>query len=145
MSDPYSQYKELLTRFGVKVTTQRIIILHVIDEGTNQRLTAEIIGERVREHIPAIHQGTVYRTLETLRKHNIISETRFDDRAAEYELIGAHPHHHLICEKCRRRWEVADEIFTELREQARLRYGFSIRADHLALTGICADCEKTQR
>ena len=59
-------FKELLKNKGLKMTTQRGIILEVLSECPNQHLTAEDIYELVRKKQPEIGIATVYRTLQLL-------------------------------------------------------------------------------
>jgi Fe2+ or Zn2+ uptake regulation protein len=141
MADPFQPYRALLEQRQLRVTPQRLMILRVIDDG-HGHLTADAIGERIREQFPAIHQGTIYRSLEVLRASGLVSETRLGDRAAVYELVGAQPHHHLVCERCGRVLEFDDDLLAPLRRALLDRYGFHARADHLALFGVCAECEQ---
>ncbi len=139
MTDAFMSYRELLAHHQLRVTPQRLMILQAIDAG-HGHLTAEEIGESVRTKLPSIHLGTIYRTLETLRDEGIISETRFGDRAAMYELVGIHPHHHLCCEQCGAVWEIADTLFEPLRKSIESEYGFQARTEHFAIFGLCAYC-----
>lgn len=139
MIDLYTPYRELLFHHHLRITPQRLMILQAIDAG-HGHLSAEEIGESVRAQLPSIHLGTIYRTLETLRDEGIISETRFGDRAAVYELMGTHPHHHLCCEQCGQVWEIADALFEPLRQTIHTEYGFHARTEHFAIFGLCAQC-----
>lgn len=140
MNDPFLTYREALEVRGLRVTPQRLMILQVIEEGKGH-LTAEEIGERIRARFPSIHQGTIYRTLELLREGSLVTETRLRDRSAVYELIGNHPHHHLVCDRCGRIIEIGDATFEPLRVAIQNEFGFHARTEHFAIFGICADCQ----
>jgi len=139
MADPYVTYREVLSLRGLRVTPQRLMILQVIDEG-NGHLTADQIGDRIRAKFPAIHQGTIYRTLELLREAGLVSETHLGDRSAVYELMGNHPHHHLVCDRCGGVIEVGDAMLDPLRASLLTEFGFRARTEHFAIFGLCAQC-----
>lgn len=139
MADPYIMYREILGVRSLRVTPQRLMILHVIDEG-HGHLTAEQIGDRIREQFPAIHQGTIYRTLDLLREASLVTETHLGERAAMYELVGNHPHHHLVCDHCGYVTEVGDALLEPLRTTLLDQFGFRARTEHFAIFGLCKEC-----
>jgi Fur family ferric uptake transcriptional regulator len=143
MTDPFVMYREVLALRGMRVTPQRLMILQVIDEG-HGHLTAEQIGDRIRTRFPSIHQGTIYRTLEVLREAGLVSETHLGDRSAVYELVGSHPHHHLVCDNCGQVIEVGDTMLEPLRAELLNRFGFHARTEHFAIFGLCAACAQKQ-
>ena len=139
VADPFMLYRTLLAAHHIRVTPQRLVILRVIGEGGGH-VTVEAISKRIAAEFPAIHQGTIYRTLDTLRMSGLVTETHMGDRAAVYELPGVHHHHHLVCERCGGITEVEDALITPVRSAVFTRYGFQARADHMAIFGICRDC-----
>ncbi len=141
MVDPFVMYREVLALRGMRVTPQRLMILQVIDEG-HGHLTADQIGDRIRAKFPAIHQGTIYRTLEVLREAGLVSETHLGDRSAVYELVGSHPHHHLVCDNCGQVIEIGDAMLAPLRAALFNQFGFRARTEHFAIFGLCADCAR---
>jgi Fur family ferric uptake transcriptional regulator len=139
--DPFARYREVLEARGLRVTPQRLLILQVIDEGRGH-VTAETIGERIRERFPVVHQGTIYRTLDMLREAGLVSETRLGDRSAVYELVGSQPHHHLVCDRCGRVMEIGDALMEPLRRSLLEQFGFHARTEHVAIFGTCAECAR---
>lgn len=139
MPDPFAAYRVILGTHGLRITPQRLVILQVIDEGQGH-LTAEEIGERIRGRFPGVHQGTIYRTLDALRAAGMVTETRLGDRSAVYELVGSHPHHHLVCERCGGVTEVDDALLEPLRAALQTQFGFHAHTEHFAIFGLCARC-----
>ncbi len=137
--DPFVAYREVLEARSLRVTPQRLMILQVIDVGRGH-VTAEEIGERIRAKFPAVHQGTIYRTLDLLREAGLVSETRLGDRSAVYELVGSHPHHHLVCDRCGSVTEIGDALMETLRRALLEQFGFRARTEHFAIFGLCASC-----
>ncbi|MBA3825622.1 MAG: transcriptional repressor [Ktedonobacterales bacterium] len=138
-SDPFGRYRALLVTRGLRVTPQRLLVVQTINEA-DHHLTAEEISTRIREHFPAIHQGTVYRTLESLREAGLISESHLGDRSAVYELIGTQTHHHLVCDHCGNITEIDDAPLERLRAELAAQNGFRARTEHIAIFGLCQHC-----
>jgi Fur family transcriptional regulator, ferric uptake regulator len=80
---------------GVRVTRQRLVILHVLREAADHP-RAEDILTRARQMDASVSQATVYRTLAVLEKAGTVLRNEFDGAGARYELAGDIHHDHLI-------------------------------------------------
>jgi Fur family ferric uptake transcriptional regulator len=80
---------------GVRVTRQRLAILHVLREAADHPRAEEILA-RAKEQDPSVSQATVYRTLAMLEKAGTVLKNEFDGAGARYELAGGAHHDHLI-------------------------------------------------
>ncbi|MBV9616750.1 MAG: transcriptional repressor, partial [Ktedonobacteraceae bacterium] len=69
---------ELLRKRGYRLTPQRYMILSVIQEA-NEHLSIEQITERVQMRNPYVSLSTVYRTLELLKKLDLIQENHLGE------------------------------------------------------------------
>jgi len=123
---------------GERLTPQRLMVLEAIQGCGHQ--TAEMIYERVRAVYPYVNIATIYRSLAWMKEQGLIAETDLGTGQIEYEYIGDHRHHHLVCLKCGGREEFADEMVEPLAAGLRERYGFEPRLDHLAVFGVCSHC-----
>ncbi len=134
---------ESLRERGYRLTPQREMILEALHE--EGHVTADQIYRRVREKSPAVNLATVYRTLELLKELHIISAIDLGEGCIQYELTGAEPHHHLVCQDCGRTIDLDPSLFVPLERALCERYGFQVSLDHLALFGKCPKCKKTTR
>jgi Fur family ferric uptake transcriptional regulator len=131
----------LLRRKGQRPTPQRMMILSaLIDHGGH--VTAEVIYDRVRCAYPCLNLSTVYRTLEMLRDAGLVSETDLGGGVRQFERLGQ-PHHHLVCLACGQVADLDAAALASLAERLQADYGFAARLDHLALFGLCRDCQAT--
>ncbi len=137
--EPVPDLATLLHARGERLTPQRMFVLEVLQESSGHH-TAEAIFERTKLKYPYINLATVYRTLTWLRDQGLISETDLGGGHTEYEALGAHRHHHLVCLACGGRIEFADELVAPLAAALDERYGFEARLDHLAVFGLCRGC-----
>ncbi len=94
MSDE-AQLETDLRAEGVRVTRQRLAILHVLRAAVDHPRAEDILA-RAKEQDPSVSQATVYRTLAMLEKAGSVLKNEFDGAGARYELAGGAHHDHLI-------------------------------------------------
>lgn len=149
MPDNHAYFKELLKKNGLKVTTQRIAILEVLQNRPGSHLTAEEIYDCVKVRHPEIGLATVYRTVQLLSELNVIDRFRLDDGYVRYE-IGtmeeekSHHHHHLVCLECGTVFAFEDDMLETLENKIEETMGFSVTDHEVKLFGYCRDCQKKQ-
>lgn len=80
---------------GVRVTRQRLAILHVLREATDHPRADDILT-RARQKDPSVSQATVYRTLAVLERAGAVQRNEFDGSGARFELADRSHHDHLI-------------------------------------------------
>ena len=79
-------------------TLQRQVILEELCKVTCHP-TADELYAIVRERMPQISLGTVYRNLEQLSEHGIIQKIETAGRQKRFDGNAA-PHHHFRCNHC---------------------------------------------
>ena len=75
-----------------------------------------------------------------LERLNVVDRSRLGHGPATYHLASA-AHSHLVCEQCNSITEVPGDIFTDLTETARTRYGFTVQPHRFAVIGLCSNCQ----
>lgn len=144
MSHNTWDYAGYLRDRGYRMTPQRQSIMDAICEAQGHTTLAEILA-RVQQKAPAINQATVYRTLHFLHETGLVAKTEITPGEIVYELAGQSPHHHLLCRRCHHEIEIDAEPLAKLQQEIQARYGFTIDAIHVVLTGLCAHCQSTVR
>lgn len=127
-----------LRRAGQRATPQRLVILGALLPG--RHLAADEVFTRVEGQLPGVNRSTVYRTLDLFSELGLVSVTDLGGGVRQYELMDE-PHHHLVCHRCGGAVEMDDVLVEPLREAIRARYGFAPQVDHLALFGLCVECQ----
>lgn len=89
----YQNISQQIKQKGLKITTQRIIVLEAIYDLGNHPSTDEIV-KFVQEKHPAISQGTIYKTLDTFVENKIIQRVETSGGIFRYDGI-TFMHHHL--------------------------------------------------
>lgn len=119
--------KELLKQHNLKITNNRLEILDIIKE---LDLDATIKNILIKTKID---KSTVYRTIETLLKNNVI-ETSINHKNELYYQIKEHKHY-IKCIKCHNKQEI-DICPVETIE----KNGFKIISHKIEIDGICNKC-----
>jgi Fur family peroxide stress response transcriptional regulator len=102
----------ILTRCGLKVTPQRIAVLDAVINLKNHP-TAENVRVFIKANHPNIATGTVYKTLETFVKNDIINKVKTDNDIMRYDAVHE-KHHHLYCADSERIEDYYDETLDKL-------------------------------
>ena len=120
-----------------RMTRQRAIILETL-RAVDTHPTADEIYGMVREKMPRISLGTVYRNLELLAGSGEIR--RLDKAGAQKHFDGnITPHHHVRCRLCGRIGDVFSPVPVPYVETAMVP-GFILEAVDLEFVGVCDAC-----
>lgn len=121
----------------VRLTTRRRAILEALKE-TPDHPTAEEVLERVRQKVPSVSLGTVYRGLDALWRAGLIAKHEVPGGAARYDHEVA-PHVHVVCSGCGAMADVPG-VLPLPRGLPKEAAGFRITGANLTLEGICPGC-----
>lgn len=121
-------------------TRQRRVILDVL-RSTKSHPTADWVYEQVRQEIPNISLGTVYRNLKLLRDMGEITELSFGSTYSRFD-GNPEPHYHFSCVDCGRVMDVEIPVATELEEQVRQQHGWEVFYHRLEFYGRCSECSE---
>ena len=139
------EVKALLREKGIKVTTQRVLVLSVLMSNPEKHFTAEEIYELVKSSYPEIGLATVYRTIQLLSENQLVDRISLDDGFARYEIgnmgdATKHHHHHLICRRCGKVLSFRDDLLEELEAKILSTTGVYAVNHEVKLYGYCQEC-----
>lgn len=123
-------------------TRQRKVVFEAI-KNTQSHPTADWIFEQVRNTVPKISLGTVYRNLSVLKEEGLIREIYGNDRRAHYDATTT-PHAHFICSECGGIGDVHSQIEVDWRSLKEL-VGCDVAEQRLEFVGTCAACRHHQQ
>lgn len=86
---------EVLKSKGLKITPQRLAVYQAVYELGNHP-TAEQVIDYIKVKHPGVSIGTVYKILDLLAEHQLISKVKTDRDIMRYDAI-LQKHHHLYC------------------------------------------------
>jgi len=132
---------ETLREQGYRLTPQRLMILSAI-HSSDHHISAEEIYAQVCARYPNVNISTVYRTLELLKGLGLVTETDLGGGKFRYHSVEKGHHHHLICRKCGRIFELDEAVLNPVEGTILRKYGFKADLSHLAVFGNCVQCQK---
>ena len=136
--------RQALSSSGLRITSQRALILDIIGRG-RKHLDADEIYRQARKKDPRLSLSTVYRNLQMLKKAGVIDELRFGESRHHYEIKSAVEHHHLVCLGCGKVVEFKCRLCPEMRKDVARKEGFDITGVEVTMTGYCAKCRQGRR
>ena len=139
--------KDLLREKGLKVTSQRLMVLNILSAHGDEHLTVEEIYDLAKEESPEIGLATIYRTVQVLLELHVIEKVTFDDGFARYELNGeetgsGHRHHLAICTQCGKVYSLETDLLDTLEKQVFESLGFEVTDHEVKLYGLCSACRR---
>ncbi|MFP3975151.1 MAG: Fur family transcriptional regulator [Dehalococcoidia bacterium] len=120
---------------------QRDTILKVL-RSTTSHPTVDWIYDRVREDIPNVSLGTVYRNLNQLKQEGVIQELNVGSGPSHYDGTPEN-HYHFRCVKCGRVFDVDKPVNHELEREVEQKSGFRVLYHQVEFYGLCPDCQKS--
>lgn len=127
-----------------RLTPQRELIIKIFASHPGEHLSAEEVHRLVREEFSDIGLATVYRTLELLTGLKILQRIHFNDGRSRYEFNQeeVHRHHHMVCMRCGKVEEFAEDLLDKLEERIFQERGFRVVDHELKFFGVCYACAR---
>lgn len=123
-----------------RMTKQRKEILRVL-KSTKSHPTADWIYEKVKNKIPNISLGTVYRNLNVLADQKKITVLDYGSSHSRYDGNPNH-HYHFKCKKCGGVYDLNIDFDMNLNEKINNKTEFTAHSHRLEFSGICPDCQQ---
>ncbi|HYZ15671.1 MAG TPA: transcriptional repressor [Candidatus Acidoferrum sp.] len=127
------------TSAPVRDTRQKRAIRRVLDRADRPLTPEEILAGAARES-EGLGIATVYRTLKGLVEEGWLNVVEVPGRPGLYERSGKEHHHHFVCERCEKVFELKGCTVT-----ADLPRGFRARDHDVTIYGTCAPCSPSKR
>jgi Fur family ferric uptake transcriptional regulator len=143
MADLHAEIAGKLRGDGQRYTTNRRVIIDVLEAATRPLTIHEILDRRT-----SLAQSSAYRNLAVLEETGVVHRVVSSDEFARYELaedLTDHHHHHLICRSCGAvaDFTVAPEVESVLADalgRVSEDNEFSAEDHRLDLVGRCRRC-----
>ena len=91
-------FEQRCSEAGLPVTLQRRAVLRALLARDDHPTPDEVHADLVRD-VDGVSRATVYRTLETLAEHGLLTRVCHPGAVARYD-VKTRRHHHLVCESC---------------------------------------------
>jgi Fur family transcriptional regulator, ferric uptake regulator len=128
-----------LKQKGLKLTPQRRMIVEII-HGSHEHISAEDIIGSVQQRMPGVNKSTIYRTLDILEEAGCVYKSESNDRFIYHHAEEGH-HHHLVCTRCGKTEECAEDLFDAVEYALQKNYRFAADFTHVVIHGLCSSCK----
>jgi Fur family ferric uptake transcriptional regulator len=132
---------EALKKQGYRLTPQRLMVVSAI-ENSEDHISADEVYSQVIVRYPNVNISTVYRTLELLKRLELVTETDLGGGRVRYHPANKGHHHHLVCQKCGAMIDLDESLLELLKEALLLEHNFIADLRHLAIHGRCVNCRQ---
>jgi Fur family ferric uptake transcriptional regulator len=132
---------EILRENGHRLTPQRMLVIEAL-HNADRHISAEELYEQLHSRYPYANISTVYRTLELLKKLNLVTETNLGEGYVRYHVAEKGHHHHLVCHSCGKTIDLEEFALHPLKDALLQKYGFAADLRHLAISGECRACRR---
>ncbi len=119
---------------------QREAILRVVRH-TTCHPTAEWVYAQVKQEIPGISLGTVYRNLRLLSETGDVLVLESGEGGSRFDGC-TDTHYHFRCDRCGAVLDVDVPVDCELDRLVAARTGLTIRGHVLEFRGLCGECAR---
>jgi len=124
----------------VRITRQRKVILEGL-KNTTSHPTAGEIYDIVRQKLPRVSLGTVYRNLEVLSRDGHIRKLDLDEGHKRFDGT-VQPHYHLRCLSCGCVVDINLPPQTEIEEKVNIMNNCVVTGHKLEFSGLCSRCRQ---
>ena len=125
---------------GLAFTFQRQVIYEAVVD-SREHPTPELIYEQVRQRIPSISLGTVYKNVKTFLDSGVLKEVTLHHGSLRLE-ANMTPHHHVVCSSCRAIHDIDQTAVEPVQYSAsEVPAGFSIEGCRVEFVGLCQTCQ----
>lgn len=125
---------------GLKITRQRLAIIHVLMESGHTHPGASLVYREARKRHKSLSLSTTYATINEFVRHGIIRMLEFDEGENRCE-CNLDEHINLICDRCGRIIDYKAPAYVDRKELAKTE-GFVITGSRCEYHGYCRECGK---
>ncbi|MEG2351545.1 MAG: transcriptional repressor [Bacilli bacterium] len=126
----------------MRYSKQREVVFEVVSKSDDHPEVKKIY-ERVKEKIPNISLGTVYRNLNTLSADNQIKKIISFD--GEHFDKTTYEHYHAYCDICKNVFDVNLKFLSDTSEKIEKNTGIKVISCNFIIKGICHNCQKNKK
>ena len=132
---------EELKKAGLKVTLPRLRILEMLEVDGQSHMSAEEIYRKLISAGEEVGLATVYRVLTQFEQAGLVVRHNFEGGHSVFEMSSEKHHDHIVCVKCGRVEEFADDEIEELQNKVAENLGFELTDHNLNMYGLCPKCK----
>jgi Fur family ferric uptake transcriptional regulator len=127
---------------GLKITLPRVKILEILESSEVHHVSAEDVYKLLLQNGEEVGLATVYRVLTQFEQAGLVARHNFEGGHSVFELSSDKHHDHIVCVRCGRVEEFADEEIEQLQKKVADKLGFELTDHNLNMYGLCPECRQ---
>ncbi len=130
-------FTDLLRKYNLKATPQRLAILQVISR--HGHINIDSLYSEIKGQFSSISLATIYKNINSMTEANLLAEVKLPNTKSVYEIVKE-GHAHLKCEICGKIEDMVidtNTIFADISKN----HHFLINQSDVILSGVCKDCQ----
>jgi|TARA_B110000914_G_C15486396_1_gene458258 Fur family ferric uptake transcriptional regulator len=125
--------KQELRDAGLKVTSPRVSILHLLEQRKNAHMTAEDIYKTLLAAGDEIGLATVYRVLSQFEEAGLVTRHNFEEGKSVFERNRGGHHDHMVCLDTGKVIEFVNEDIERLQHAVAEAQGYDLDGHSMVL------------
>jgi Fur family ferric uptake transcriptional regulator len=125
---------------GLKITLPRVKILQILTTSEVHHVSAEDVYKLLLQNSEEIGLATVYRVLTQFEQAGLVIRHNFEGGHSVFELSSDKHHDHIVCLRCGRVEEFANDEIEQLQRKIADKLGFELTDHNLNMYGLCQEC-----
>lgn len=109
-------------------------------ENSHNPLSAYDIFEKLKNN--NITLSSIYRTMDTFYKHNIVNKETTSDGLSRYSILKENHTHVLECKNCHTKIELDFCPYHRVNSQIKSKHHFLVDEHNVVIYGLCKNCQK---
>ena len=134
-------YEQILQDLGLKVTSPRLKILHLLHQQDSHHWSAEAAHQFLVAQGLDVGIATVYRVLTQFEMVGLVKRHSFEGDHSVFELSHADHHDHLVCVECGHVEEFVDPVIEEHQALIAKKFHYQMTDHRLIIYGLCEECQ----
>jgi Fur family ferric uptake transcriptional regulator len=127
---------------GLKITLPRVKILQILESSEVHHVSAEDVYKLLLQNGEEVGLATVYRVLTQFEQAGLVVRHNFEGGHSVFELSSDKHHDHIVCVRCGRVEEFADDEIENLQKKVADKLGFELTDHNLNMYGLCPECRQ---
>jgi Fur family ferric uptake transcriptional regulator len=127
---------------GLKITLPRVKILQVLESSEVHHVSAEDVYKLLLRNGEEVGLATVYRVLTQFEQAGLVVRHNFEGGHSVFELSSDKHHDHIVCVRCGRVEEFADDEIEQRQKKVADKLGFELTDHNLNMYGLCPKCRQ---
>ncbi len=127
---------------GLKITLPRVKIFQILERSEVHHVSAEDVYKLLLQNGEEVGLATVYRVLTQFEQAGLVVRHNFEGGHSVFELSSDKHHDHIVCIRCGRVEEFADDEIEQLQRNVANKLGFELTDHSLNMYGLCPECRQ---